>query len=62
MIPKAINSFRIETSPDLSAWNVDAAATQTVTATNNNIQTVQVTLSGAKPLTAPKIFIRIAAQ
>jgi hypothetical protein len=41
---------------------VDAAATQTVTATTNNVQTVQVSLSGAKPLTAPKIFIRIAAQ
>ena len=55
-------NFRIETSPDLSAWNVDAAATQTVTATTNNVQTVQVSLSGAKPLTVPKIFIRIAAQ
>jgi hypothetical protein len=55
-------SYRIETSPDLSAWSADAAATQTVTATTNNIQTVQVTLSGAKPLTAPKLFIRIAAQ
>jgi hypothetical protein len=55
-------SYRIETSPDLSAWSVDAAATQTVTATTNNVQTVQVTLSGTKPLTAPKFFVRIAAQ
>ena len=55
-------SYRIYTAPDLSAWNVDAAATQTVTATTNNIQTVQVTLGGAKPLTAPKLFIRITAQ
>jgi 3',5'-cyclic AMP phosphodiesterase CpdA len=55
-------SYRIETSPDLSAWSVDAAATQTVTATTNNLQTVQVTLSGPKPLTAPKLFIRVVAQ
>jgi hypothetical protein len=55
-------SYGIETSSDLSAWSVDAAATQTVTATTNNLQTVQVTLSGTKPLTAPKFFVRIAAQ
>jgi hypothetical protein len=55
-------SYGIETSSDLSAWSVDAAATQTVTATTNNVQTVQVTLSGTKPLTAPKFFVRIAAQ
>ena len=55
-------SYGIETSPDLSAWSVDAAATQTVTATTNNLQTVQVTLSGAKPFTASKLYIRIAVQ
>ena len=54
--------YRIDTSPDLSAWSEDAAATQTVTATTNNIQTVQVTLGGIKPLTAQKLFIRITAQ
>jgi Calcineurin-like phosphoesterase len=55
-------SYSIETSPDLSAWSTDVPATQTVTATANNTQTVQVTLSGTKPLTAPKLFIRIKAQ
>jgi hypothetical protein len=57
-------SYRIytNTTPDLSAWSVDAAATQTVTGVTNNLQTVQVTLSGTKPLNAPKLFIRIAAQ
>jgi hypothetical protein len=56
-------SYSIETSPDhLGAWHMDAAATQTVTATTNNLQTVQVTLSDPKPLTAPRLFIRIAAQ
>lgn len=56
-------SYSIETSPDLSAWSTNAPpATQTVTATANNIQTVQVTLSDTKPLTAPKLFIRVVAQ
>lgn len=55
-------SFRIATSSDLSVWSEDAAATQTVTAITNNIQTVQVTLSGTKPLAAPRLFIRITAQ
>lgn len=55
-------SYQIETAPDLSGWSVDAAATQTVTAVTNNLQTVQVTLSGTKPLTAPKQFIRVAAH
>lgn len=54
--------YRVETSPDLSAWSVGSAATQTVIATTNNIQTVQVTLGGPKPLTAPKLFMRITAQ
>ena len=58
-------SYRIETSSDLSdpsGWRQDAAAIQPVTATTNNIQAVQVTLGGAKPLTAPMLFIRVVAQ
>jgi hypothetical protein len=55
-------SYGIETSSDLSAWSVDAAATQTVIAITNNVQTVQVTLGGPKPLTAPKLYIRVVAQ
>jgi 3',5'-cyclic AMP phosphodiesterase CpdA len=55
-------SYQVETSPDLSAWSVDAAATQTVTVTANNTQTVRVTLGGVKPLTAQKLFIRVVAQ
>ena len=55
-------SYSIETSPNLGAWTNDAAATQTVTATTNNLQTVQVALSDPEPLTAPKLFIRIVAQ
>ena len=55
-------SYQVYTSPDLKAWSVDAAATQTITAITNNIQTVQVILSGAKPLTAAKLFVRVVAQ
>ena len=55
-------NYRVETSPDSSAWSVDAAATQTVLTTDNNVQTVHVTLGGSKPLTAQKLFIRVAAQ
>jgi hypothetical protein len=55
-------SYRIYTAPDLSSWSEDAEANQTVTAITNNLQTVQVTLSGPKPLTALKYFLRVVAQ
>ena len=55
-------SYKIYTAPDLIAWSEDAAAAQIVIATTNNVQTVQVNLSGTKPLTAPVLFIRVAAQ
>jgi hypothetical protein len=55
-------SYRIHTAPDLSAWSEDAAANQTVTTVTNNLQTVQVTLGGPKPLTVPNRFVRVVAQ
>ena len=55
-------SYKIETSPDLRTWSEDAGATQTVTAIDNNKQTVQVVLSGPKPLTGPSLFICVTAQ
>jgi hypothetical protein len=55
-------SYSIETSPDLSTWSTNAPEIQTVTATTNNTQTVQVTIGGTKPLTAQKLFIRVTAQ
>jgi hypothetical protein len=56
-------SYQIEKVSDLmSTWSVDAEATQTVTAITNNLQTVQVTLSGLKPLTGPSRFVRVVAQ
>jgi autotransporter-associated beta strand protein len=55
-------SYVVYTSPDLKSWTVDGGATQTVTGTNYDVETVQVTLSGGKPLTAAKLFVRVAAQ
>ena len=55
-------SYRIHTASELGALSEDATAAQTVTAITNNLQTVHVTLSGPKPLTGPKRFIRIVAQ
>ncbi len=54
--------YTVEKSPDLSIWSVDAAATQTVTQTVSGVQTVEVSLSGPKPLTASQLFVRVLAQ
>ena len=54
-------TYTVQTSTDLATWTTDATATQTVTGTASGVQTVQVTLSGAIPLTAPTIFVRIKA-
>jgi autotransporter-associated beta strand protein len=54
-------SFTVQTSSDLSTWSVNPA-TQTVTQTVSGVQTVQVTLSDPKPLTASQLFVRVAAQ
>jgi hyaluronate lyase len=57
-------SYRILTSTSLAAnsWTEDAAATQSQIATSGgDNETVVVTLTGA-PLSAPKFFIRVAAE
>jgi hypothetical protein len=54
-------TYSVQTSTDLATWPVDATATQTVTGTVGDVQTVQVTLSGTIPLTAPKFFVRVQA-
>jgi len=55
-------SYAVQTSTTLAVgdWATDAGAAQVVVDSENDVQTVQVTLSGA-PLTAPKIFVRVAA-
>jgi autotransporter-associated beta strand protein len=55
-------AYRIQTSTDLIAWPEDLTAAQVAGAVDGNgNQTVVVTLTGA-PLTAPKLFVRIAAD
>ena len=44
------------------AWTKDPGADQHVDGTRADVETVTVTLSGAKPLTAPKVFIRVNAE
>ena len=54
-------TYTVETSTDLAAWPEDASATQNVTGTVGDVETVEVTLSGTPPLTDPSIFVRIKA-
>jgi autotransporter-associated beta strand protein len=54
-------SYVIYTSPDLKNWAVDGGAKQIVTSNDGDVDTVEVTLSDL-PLTAPKLFVRVAAQ
>lgn len=54
--------YTVQTSTTLTGWTADVAAVQTVISTVNNVQTVQVTLSAAKPLVATKLFVRVLAQ
>jgi hypothetical protein len=56
-------TYTIMTSTNLNDWVEDAGATatQSVTATNGDVQTISVTLSGA-PLGESKLFIRVNAE
>jgi autotransporter-associated beta strand protein len=55
-------TYTIWTSFDLITWNPDATASQTPeTANANNVQAVNVILTGA-PLTADKLFVRVKAE
>jgi autotransporter-associated beta strand protein len=58
-------TYKILTSTDLLTWPEDSGATASQSAgavDGNGNQAVVVTLSGAIPLTAPKLFIRVAAE
>lgn len=54
-------TYKVWKSTDLVSWTQDTAATQTPVDNGDN-QTVTVTLSGPKPLTAPKTFVRVSAE
>jgi autotransporter-associated beta strand protein len=56
-------TYKILTSTDLVSWPEDTTAGQVAGAVDGNgNQTVVVTLTGTKPLTATKLFVRVAAQ
>jgi autotransporter-associated beta strand protein len=54
-------TYKVYTSTNLSTWTLDSGAVQNVTITDVDIETVEVTLSDL-PLTAPKLFVRVAAE
>ena len=51
----------ISTALDTAGWSVDPTAVQNVTATVGDVQSVEVTLGGAKPLSPPLLFVRVQA-
>jgi hypothetical protein len=52
-------SYRVFTSTDLNSWTHDTAATMTVTSTNGDVETVEVTLGMPAPLPASGLFVRV---
>jgi hypothetical protein len=56
-------TYTVQTSTDLATWTTDATATATqdLTGTVGDVQTVDVTVTGA-PLTAPSLFVRVKAD
>lgn len=59
-----ILDYKVYTSTTLAtgSWVEDAGATQMVTGATGGVETVEVTLSAAAPLTAPKLFLRVVAE
>ncbi|MEO8613853.1 MAG: hypothetical protein ABI600_01830 [Luteolibacter sp.] len=51
----------METSTTLAGWTADAGATEAVTGTVGNVQTVEVTLSPAL-LANPALFVRVKSN
>ena len=54
-------TYTVQTSTDLVAWPTDVTASENVTGTVGDVETVEVTLSAAIPLTAPTTFVRVKA-
>jgi hypothetical protein len=53
---------RYLTSTNLVDWTEDIRAVESVISGNSRIETVEVTLSAAKPLAAPRLFLRVATE
>ncbi len=50
---------QVFTSTNLTGWTEDTSATESVISTAGQVETVEVTLSAPKPLTAPTLFFRV---
>ncbi len=57
-------TYKVWTSVDLAVWTEDTGATQNDSAGPNGqgVEPVVVKLSASAPLTAPKLFVRVAAE
>jgi len=55
------NDYQVWKSTDLSDWQLDSSASQSVII-DGDVQEVEVTLSGDKPLTGPSMFVQIRAE
>lgn len=55
-------SYRVFTSTTLGSWTEDLNFTSSVISTQGNVETVEVTLSAPKPLTSPKLFLKVEAE
>jgi autotransporter-associated beta strand protein len=54
-------SYVVYTSTNLSTWTLDSGAVEDPSSLDYDVESVKVTLSGL-PLTAPKLFVRVAAE
>jgi autotransporter-associated beta strand protein len=55
-------TYKVYTSTNLSTWTLDAGAVEDPTSLDVDVESVKVTLSDLLPLTAPKLFVRVAAE
>ena len=57
-------TYKVWTSPDLAVWTPDTGAIQDDSAgpDGQGVEPVVVTLSGAKPLAAGRLFVRVSAE
>ncbi len=53
-------AYSVWTSPDLASWTQDASASQTVTSTQGDVQSVRVTISPSR-LSSSKLFVQVRA-
>lgn len=61
-LPNPPLAYTVETSTSLSGWAVDMGATEMITGTVGQVQTVEVTLSPLLVSSNPKLFVRVVAK